>query len=135
MEIEKWFNSEVLPKFDGQDIEYMRAYHILPKLGDALKVALEVANYAYKRGFSAFIGHDKSLALKRRNNRKDRLGGLSCVRSFCICQLDALTTLIPYCGIYSSTVISSKPSAWVCAINILSKGSLCISGRLPACFA
>ena len=60
MEIEKWFNSEVLPKFDGQDIEYMRAYHTLPKLGDALKVALEVANYAYKRGFSAFIGHDKS---------------------------------------------------------------------------
>lgn len=66
MEIEKWFNSEVLPKFDGQDIEYMRAYHTLPKLGDALKVTLEVANYAYTRGFSAFIDHDGSLAFKRR---------------------------------------------------------------------
>ncbi len=44
----------------------MRAYHTLPKLGDALKVALVVANYAYTREFPAFIGRDGSLAFKRR---------------------------------------------------------------------
>jgi hypothetical protein len=70
MEIEKWFNNEVLPHFEGKDAKYMRAFYTLPgnplKLKDKHKVALSIANYAYTRGFSAFIGHDGSLAFKQR---------------------------------------------------------------------
>lgn len=60
LNIPVWFKTEVLPHFENAPADYMHAFYDLPA-----NQLLEIANYVYELGFSAFLGED-SIAFKRR---------------------------------------------------------------------